>query len=67
MALLGENEFFGEGCLAGQPNRISTATAEIDSRIVKLKKEAVVRLIHEDPEFSELFIVHLLSRASRRP
>ncbi|MEO4045371.1 Crp/Fnr family transcriptional regulator [Hoeflea sp. CAU 1731] len=65
VALLGENEFFGEGCLAGQPNRISTATAMTDSYIVKLKKEAVVRLIHEDPEFSELFIVHLLSRAVR--
>lgn len=61
----GENEFFGEGCLAGQPQRISTATAETDSLIVKLKKAAIVHLIHEDPEFSELFIVHLLSRAVR--
>ena len=65
VAMLGENEFFGEGCLAGQPLRISTATAETDSLIVGLKKEAIVRLIHEDPEFSELFIVHLLSRAIR--
>lgn len=65
VALLGENEFFGEGCLAGQPRRISTATAETDSLIVKFKKEAIIRLIHEDPEFSELFIVHLLSRAVR--
>lgn len=65
VAMLGENEFFGEGCLAGQPRRISTATAETDSLIVRLKKEAIVRLIHEDPEFSELFIVHLLSRAVR--
>jgi CRP/FNR family cyclic AMP-dependent transcriptional regulator len=65
VSLLGENEFFGEACLAGQPKRISTATAETGSLIVKLKKEAIVRLIHEDPEFSELFIVHLLSRAVR--
>ena len=65
VAMLGENEFFGEGCLAGQPQRISTATAEADSLIVRLKKEALVSLIHEDPEFSELFIVHLLSRAVR--
>jgi CRP/FNR family transcriptional regulator, cyclic AMP receptor protein len=65
VALLGENAFFGEACLAGQPNRISTATAGTDSRIVELKKEAIVRLIQEDPEFSELFIVHLLSRAVR--
>ncbi|MCT8974675.1 Crp/Fnr family transcriptional regulator [Microbaculum marinisediminis] len=65
VAMLGENEFFGEGCLAGQPQRISTATAETDSLIVRLKKEALVSLIHEDPEFSELFIVHLLSRAVR--
>jgi CRP-like cAMP-binding protein len=65
VAMLGENEFFGEGCLAGQARRISTATAENDSLIVTLKKEAIVRLIHEDPEFSELFIVHLLSRAVR--
>jgi CRP/FNR family cyclic AMP-dependent transcriptional regulator len=65
VAMLGENEFFGEGCLAGQPRRMSTATAESDSLVVRLKKEAIVRLIHEDPEFSELFIVHLLSRAVR--
>lgn len=65
VAMLGENEFFGEGCLAGQPQRISTAMAETDSLIVRLKKEALVSLIHEDPEFSELFIVHLLSRAVR--
>ena len=62
IALLGEGEFFGEGCLAGQPLRMSTAVAMSDCTVMKLDKLAVVRLLHEEPSFSEMFVGHLLSR-----
>lgn len=58
-------EFFGEGCLAGQPLRISTVTTLSDAVIVRLEKSAVIRLLREEPAFSELFISHLLSRNIR--
>jgi len=53
VAILGTDDFFGEGCLAGQMQRISTVTAMTDSVIVRLEKSAVVRAIHEEPAFSE--------------
>ncbi len=65
VALLGADEFFGEGCLAGQPLRVSTATADEDTTILRLRKKAMVRLLHTDPTFSELFTAHLLSRNIR--
>src|ERR1700737_4460271 len=57
VAILGTDEFFGEGCLAGQVQRISTVTAMTDALIV--------RLIHQEPAFSEMFIAHLLGRSIR--
>ena len=63
VAVLGSNEFIGEACLAGQTQRIATATTMMDSVIVRLEKEAIVRVIHEEPTFSEMFIAHLLGRA----
>jgi CRP-like cAMP-binding protein len=65
VALLGKDEFFGEGCLAGQSLRISTVSAVTDGVIARIEKAAVIRLIQDDPAFSELFIAHLLSRAIR--
>jgi len=65
VALLGADEFFGEGCLAGQPLRMSTATATDDATILRLRKKAMVRLLHTDPRFSELFTTYLLSRNIR--
>src|SRR5438067_5844848 len=47
VAVLGSNEFIGEACLAGQTQRIATATTMMDSVIVRLEKEAIVRVIHE--------------------
>ena len=52
VAVLGRNEFVGEGCLAGQLLRISTATVMADAIILRLEKTAVLRLIREDPSFS---------------
>jgi CRP-like cAMP-binding protein len=65
VALLGAEEFFGEGCLAGQPLRMSTATATEDTTILRLRKKAMVRLLHTDQRFSELFTTYLLSRNIR--
>ena len=65
VAMLGTNVFFGEGCLAGQAQRIATAATMTDSVIVRLEKAAIVRVIHREPEFSGIFIAHLLARAIR--
>ena len=65
VAILGTNEFFGEGSLAGQVQRIATVAAISDSVIARLEKAAIVRVIHEEPSFSEMFIAHLLGRAIR--
>ena len=65
VAILGANEFFGEGCLAGQSQRIATVTTMTDSVIMRLEKAAVVDVIHREPAFSEMFIAHLLGRTIR--
>ncbi|XSG81102.1 MAG: Crp/Fnr family transcriptional regulator [Methyloligella sp. ZOD6] len=65
VAMLGRNEFFGEGCLAGQVKRISTVEVMTPAVISRLEKTAILRVIQEEPAFSELFIAHLLSRAVR--
>ena len=65
VAILGANDFFGEGCLAGQRHRIATATTIMESVIVRLEKAACLRVIHQEPAFSELFIAHLLGRTIR--
>lgn len=65
VALLGPDEFFGEGCLAGQPLRMSTATATEDTTILRVRKKSMVRLLHTDQRFSELFTTYLLSRNIR--
>src|SRR6202011_3731261 len=59
------NDFFGEGCLAGQVQRIATVATMMDSVIVRLEKAAIVRVIQQEPTFSEMFISHLLGRAIR--
>ena len=65
VAILEQGQFFGEGCLAGQPLRMSTASAIQASTLVRVDKETMVRLLHREPEFAELFIAYLLSRNVR--
>jgi CRP/FNR family transcriptional regulator, cyclic AMP receptor protein len=65
IAILETNDFFGEGCLAGQVLRIATAAAMTESIIVQLAKAAIVRVIHQEPAFAEMFVAHLLSRTIR--
>ena len=65
IAILDNNCFFGEGCLAGQPFRMATATALIDCSLSRLDKTLMVRILHDQHEISELFVNHLLSRNIR--
>ncbi len=57
--------FFGEGCLNGHPLRITTATAITECLITRIAKVAMIATMHDEPEFSELFMAYLLSRNSR--
>jgi len=65
VAILAADEFFGEGCLAGQAQRIATVTTMVESVIMRLERAAVVDVIHRQPAFSEMFIAHLLGRTIR--
>jgi len=65
IALLGPGDFFGEGCLGGQPVRMATATAMTEAEIVRLPKQTMIRALHRDAVFSELFTTYLLSRNIR--
>jgi CRP-like cAMP-binding protein len=65
IAILGDGEFFGEACLGGQARRMATAVAITDCLAVRLDRAAAVRVLHEEPAFSELMVAHLLSRTIR--
>jgi CRP-like cAMP-binding protein len=65
IAVLEKGGFFGEGCLAGQLVCMATATAAADSTIVRIEKAAMIRALHDEPDFSELFLAHLLARNIR--
>jgi CRP-like cAMP-binding protein len=65
VAILGTSDFFGEGCLAGQPLRISTVAALADCSLARLDKGAVINVLHEQPAFSALFMTYLLARNIR--
>jgi CRP/FNR family transcriptional regulator, cyclic AMP receptor protein len=65
VAVLGPDEFCGEGCLTGQPLRLATATAITECEIMRLEKAVMIRVLHEEPAFSEMFVSHLLARTVR--
>ena len=65
VAVLGQDEFCGEGCLNGQPVRLATATAMTECEIMRLEKATMIRVLHEEPAFSEMFVSHLLERTLR--
>jgi CRP/FNR family cyclic AMP-dependent transcriptional regulator len=65
IAILGAGDFFGEGCLTGQPFRMATSVAISECSIMRLEKSEVIRALREQPNFSELFVAHLLSRNIR--
>ena len=65
VAVLGPGDFFGEGCLAGQPIRIGTATAITPATLLVIEKKEMIRLLHREHEFSDRFITYMLSRNIR--
>ena len=65
VAVLSGGDFFGEGCLAGQPLRIATAISVTDCTLMRVAKPIMARMLHEQHDISELFVTHLLSRNIR--
>src|SRR4029453_17361591 len=65
VALLEVGHFFGEGCLAGQSQRMATATAIAASTILAVEKPEMVRQLHAAPAFSDRFLTHMLTRNIR--
>jgi CRP/FNR family transcriptional regulator, cyclic AMP receptor protein len=65
VAVMGPDEFCGEGCLTGQPRRMATATAMTECEIMRLEKATILRVLHDEPAFSEMFVSHLLARTIR--
>lgn len=65
VGILGAGDFFGEGCLAGQPMRMASATAMSECSIMRLAKASLIRVLREQPDFSEMFLMHVLSRNIR--
>jgi CRP-like cAMP-binding protein len=65
IGILGAGDFFGEGCLAGQPRRMASAAAMSECSIMRLEKAALMRVLRQEAEFSEMFLMHVLSRNIR--
>jgi CRP/FNR family cyclic AMP-dependent transcriptional regulator len=65
VAMLGPGDFLGEGCLAGQPVRMGTATAVMRTALLRIPKREMVRMLHDHSEFSDRFLAHMLTRNIR--
>ena len=65
IALLEPGDFFGEGSIAGQPLRVATAVAIAPSSMLEIEKSEMIRVIHEEHEFSDRFVAHMLKRNVR--
>jgi CRP/FNR family cyclic AMP-dependent transcriptional regulator len=65
VAFLSSGDFFGEGCLAGQVVRIATARAVTECAMTRVAKPRMIKALHEQPEFSEMFMAYLLARNIR--
>ena len=65
VAILGPGDFFGEGCLAGQPIRIGTATAVTRTTVLVIEKKEMIRVLHSEHAFSDRFITYMVSRNIR--
>jgi len=65
IAILGPGDFFGEGCLAGQPVRMGTATATVATTVLVIEKAPMLQLLHDQASLSDRFLAHLLTRNIR--
>jgi CRP/FNR family cyclic AMP-dependent transcriptional regulator len=65
VAIRGPDEFCGEGALTGKPQRLATVTTMSPCEIIRLEKKTIVRLLHQDTNFADYFLSHLLTRTAR--
>jgi CRP/FNR family cyclic AMP-dependent transcriptional regulator len=65
IGVLNEGDFFGEGCLTGQPLRMCSATAMTDCSVMRIEKKAMMAVIHREHAFSDMFVAYLLTRNIR--
>jgi CRP/FNR family cyclic AMP-dependent transcriptional regulator len=65
IGILNEGDFFGEGCLTGQPLRLCSATAMTDCSVMRIDKKSMVEVLHREHAFSDMFVAYLLSRNIR--
>jgi CRP/FNR family cyclic AMP-dependent transcriptional regulator len=65
VAILRPGDFFGEGSIAGQPLRVATAVALEPTSVLRIEKSEMIRVIHEEHEFSDRFVAHMLKRNVR--
>src|SRR5947209_8286282 len=65
VAILGIDEFVGEGCLIGQPKRLATAMAMTECETMRVEKQEIVRVLADEPTFSKMFVSHILARNAR--
>jgi CRP/FNR family transcriptional regulator, cyclic AMP receptor protein len=65
IAILGEDEFVGEGCLNGQPKRLATASAMSECLTMRVGKTEILRVLRDEPAFSQMFMSHILARNAR--
>ena len=65
VALHGSGDFFGEGCLIGQPLRLATVSTMTDSVVMRLDKASITRVLRDEPKFSAMFMSFLLTRNAR--
>ena len=65
IAILGPDEFFGEGCLTGQMRRLSTVSAITECDIMRITRSAAMDVLREEPAFSQMFLAHVLARTIR--
>lgn len=65
VAMPGPDEFFGEGCLTGQTRRLASAVTLTECEIMRVERAAMIRVLHDEPAFSEMFVAHLLKRNLR--
>jgi CRP/FNR family transcriptional regulator, cyclic AMP receptor protein len=65
VAILGADEFLGEGCLIGQPKRLATAIAMTECVTMRVEKTEILRVLQDEPAFSQMFVSHILERNAR--
>jgi len=65
IGILNEGDFFGEGCLTGQPLRLGSATAMTDCSVMKIGKKSMIEVLHREYAFSDMFVAYLLARNIR--